>query len=541
MPQLQRQQKGEYPVRFTPRGTVDAFDATDKFLGACMELTDLVFDQSNPEVMVSRPGVGNGITSFAGFNTPGIVSVQVTVGSVTYGMIASAANVGKDEPFAYDHSTNLFLPIAGVAAANTPSTPAASGTWTPPVMASVGVNVIVTHPGFPGGVTKFGWFDITVPTAPVWNAGDTPTNGLTGTPTAVANFNNRAYFSFANRVEYTDVLTLVRTSAQQALVIGDVAPVTALSGLPLQTTSSGVVQALTVFKDFQIWQITGDPTSNDLALNYLSLTMGSSAPRSIALSPLGLYFASISGPMMVDQFGVVRPVTHSAQEMEPDIRTAWANALIPSRIAGGYTGSIYRVCIQTIILGANVTVDYWFDEKKRRWTGPHSFSYDCLSQFGTYFILVSNAASAKLFKSEITPSGTSSYADNGTAIMSTIKTSTFPKTGHMNMKQVVESTIELASASSAGSFAITAQDDLGNTLDTCSVSILPVGALWGSAVWGGFFWASATNIPTPYNVPWTVPLVFKKMALYITAAAAASVAIGTFFARFRDTGYTNNK
>ena len=42
------------------------------------------------------------------------------------------------------------------------------------------------------------------------------------------------------------------------------------------------------------------------------------------------------------------------------------------------------------MLGQSVTNDYWFDEHKRRWTGPHSFAYDCLSQYGNYFIMTAN-------------------------------------------------------------------------------------------------------------------------------------------------------
>jgi len=34
------------PVRFTPKGLADAYDATDVFPGACRKLSNLVFDQS---------------------------------------------------------------------------------------------------------------------------------------------------------------------------------------------------------------------------------------------------------------------------------------------------------------------------------------------------------------------------------------------------------------------------------------------------------------------------------------------------------------
>ncbi len=523
MPIAQKQ----YPVRFTPRGLVDAFDATDKFPGACVSLSNLVFDQSNPEIMVSRPGVGNPVTSFAGFASPGFVSVHITVGSVTYGMIASAKNAGKDEPFAWDNAAAAFIPITGITNVNSPTSPATSGAWVPPTMSSIGSKIIVTHPGFPGGATKFGVFDLTVPATPAWSSTDTAGNALPSVPTAVSNFNNRAYYACGNTVAFSDVLDpLTRTSGTQALTIGDQANVTALSGLPIQTTSSGVIAALIIWKAFQTWQVTGDAAApSTLALNFMSLTVGTPSPRSISQSPLGIYFASNGGPYIIDQFGILRPHTFDLKQSEPDIQAPWNNATTPSRIAAGYSGTIYRICMDTIILGAAVTNDYWFDEHRRRWTGPHSFVYDCASQYGKGFILSSAAVPGKLFFSEITPSITSTYLDNGAAIMCTEKSSTFPKTGHMVGKQVVESTQELASAGSVASFAITALDDQGNSLDSTGVPILPLGSLWGSAIWGAFSWASSVNIPRVYTVPWTRPLVFKKMAILITATARPATRI----------------
>ena len=90
------------PVRFTPKGICDAFDATDAFPGSCALLTNLIFDQANPEVMVSRPGVGPPRTAFASFTAPTFVSGFITIGSVVYGMVSTGRNAGHDEPFAFD-------------------------------------------------------------------------------------------------------------------------------------------------------------------------------------------------------------------------------------------------------------------------------------------------------------------------------------------------------------------------------------------------------------------------------------------------------
>ncbi len=540
---LKRQGQREYPVRFTPRGLVDAFDATDKFAGACVSLSNLVFDQSNPEIMVSRPGVSV-LASFASFSSNAtIVSVHATIAGLTYGMVATTKYAtNKDEPFIYNHNTGAFLTLQSVVGSYLPGTQAYTGPWTSPTIANVGVYVIVTHPGFDGVTHMFGWFDMTTPSAPKWQAGDTTTNGVGGIPAAVANYNNRAYFAYKNFLAYTDVLTLNRALASQVLTLGDSDNIVALSGLPVQTTSGGVVASLIAFKNFQTWQITGDPATNNLSQNYISLTLGCFAPRSIVQSPLGVYFASISGPMTIDQLGILRLLTHTAQELEPDIQAAWKNAVVPSRIAAGYTGNIYRITMETVLLGVDQVVDYWFDERKRRWTGPHTFKYDCASQLGNYFVLVSNTNAGQLIKSQSNPSNTSAYNDMGSSYMTTMQSATFPKTGHMTMKQVVESTQELASAGSVAAYAVTALDELGNTLNSVNVVVSPAaGALWRTGVWGGFKWASSVNTPTTYNVPWTAPLVFKKMSLLLSASAAASVSNGTFMARYRDVGYPNVK
>jgi hypothetical protein len=113
-------------------------------------------------------------------------------------------------------------------------------------MASIGVYLIVTHPGFSGtGANFFGVINLTNPLVPVWSSSNTAANALTARPSAVANFNNRAYFAVGNQLQFSDPLNpLNRASATQALVVGDSAALNALSGLPLQTTSSGVVGAL---------------------------------------------------------------------------------------------------------------------------------------------------------------------------------------------------------------------------------------------------------------------------------------------------------
>ena len=541
-----------YPVRFTPKGVCDAFDATDAFAGACQSLQNLVFDQGNPELVTARPGVGAALTSFGGFTTPGFVSVHVALGQYIFGMIATGRNPGQDEPFCYDTTGGVFVTISGVTAGNTPTSPATSGPWTPPTMAVIGVKIIVTHPGFNGtGSNFFGVIDVTNIAAPAWSSSNLATNPLPSVPTAVANFNNRAYFAYQNKLFYSDVLNPVTaTNAGQSLTVGDTSPITALSGLPIQTTSSGIIGGLAVFKPSSIWQVTGDAafTPSTLALTYITLNTGCIAPRSIAVASFGIPFIAIDGPYVLTFAGGVVPLNSGGdQTTAADIQVPFQNTTEPTRIAAAYQGNIYRVCVPTTTATGNQTNDYWFDLHRRRWNGPHTFGYDCASVptsavSGSFFVLSSAANPGMLFRSLTQPQSgiTLTYDDLGVPITALMTSSSLPKTGHMAEKQVIESTIELSSVGAAVTYNITAYDDRSRTVGTAAITTQNVGGLWGAFNWGsGVNWASPYNVPFTYTVAWSAPVVFKKFVLSVQATATNSLSIGTFFARYQDCGYTN--
>jgi len=532
------------PVRFSPKGVCDAFDSTDAFAGACRTLSNLVFDQGNPELVVSRPGVGTALTTFGSFTTPTFVSVHIAIGNVIYGMVSTARNPGQDEPFAYNILTNTFTTITGVTAGNTPTSPSSNpaSAWTPPTMDVISTKIIVTHPGFSGtGANFFGVIDISNPAAPTWTSANTATNPLPGVPTSVANFNNRAYFAVGNVDYFSDVLVpTTRTNASQSVTLGDTTPITAQSGLPIQTTSSGVLGALVVFKGSQIWQITGDPVTNNLALNYITLTTGTVSPRSVVQGPFGIFFAAVDGPYVLSYVGTLGALSHTpGQDAPPDLQVPFQNATTPSRMAASFTGNVYRACMATVVQGVAGTNDYWYDIRRKRWTGPHTFSYDCVSQVGDFFILSGSAHGAALFKSQCIPDTTSVYNDAGTNLTSHMTSSSFPKTGHMAQVQVIESTIELSSSGLAVNYNLSALDGNYNPLNSTFILTTSSGTLWGAGVWGSFLWASAANVPKVYTIPWSIPLVFQKMSIDVMVTSSQSVSIGTFFARYADTGYTN--
>ncbi len=168
------------PLTFKAVGLSDTVDGTNTFPGAMQQLVNLIPAQDTASCWVPRPAAVQ-ISAFPGFTTPGFVSASLVIGNIEYGMIASGLHAGKDQPYAYNLATSTFLTVSGITAANVPTSPATSGNWVPPIMAVVGTRIVVCHPGFPGGATKFGWFDI----SSFSYTGSTTTNGTTTLASAV--------------------------------------------------------------------------------------------------------------------------------------------------------------------------------------------------------------------------------------------------------------------------------------------------------------------------------------------------------------------
>jgi hypothetical protein len=148
------------PLTFRSKGLSDSIDGTNSFVGAMQSLVNLVQAPGAEGVFLARCASVLQ-TNFGAFNTPAYISAITVQGTRVYGMIGTARNAGKDEPFCFDVAIGTFIAINGVTAANTPATPAAVGDWTPPVIDAVtNSRIIVTHPGFGGAGYFFGWFDV---------------------------------------------------------------------------------------------------------------------------------------------------------------------------------------------------------------------------------------------------------------------------------------------------------------------------------------------------------------------------------------------
>lgn len=610
------------PLTFRPKGLSDAIDGTNAFPGAMQSLANLVPSPGTKNVFVPRPASVQK-TDFTGLdgNTKQIPTALLVVGSIAYGMIPETTGpyAGKDVPFAYNVSTNTYrtISIPGGAAA-LPTSPPATGDWTPPIMAQVGNKIVITHPGFAGGAGPyFGWLDVSgftdathtgnthsstlidtlsanvlqagwtvgmtisgtgIPAnttivsiatnglsltlsqaatstnagvtltvaggtlaAPLWASGNT--NGaiqLSAVPLGVAQFNGRAWFAVGSGVVFTDSGNAVQvTNATQALTFSNGLTVTAVAGLPLSSPiSGGMIQALIAFQGCAgMFQITGDSATTNLATNALNVGTGTLSPLSITPTPIGLAFVAPDG---------LRVIGFDAQVSEPigaagdGISLAFINSNHPSRTCAAFNQSTLRISVEDSIGGNTVTQEYWLHFEEKAWSGPHTFPaalIQPLQTTGNTFLMAGAGVASALWQSDVLPTQSSIYIENGAQLQWTYWPSLMPDTQEMAQNAMVE-TLLACSLATGVNIQIQALDELGNILDFVLLMGSALGpTVWGSFNWGGATWLGGSAPLQEYRLDWHQPIVFKQMSLKLTGPSQPNLALGNIYLKYQQLGY----
>jgi hypothetical protein len=537
-------------IRFSPQSLSDSLDETDLFPGACAVLQNLVPHPSTKGTWTCRPAAQQ-LSAFAGFTAPGAVSVLKVIGSYVYGMIASGLTAGHDQPFCYNITSNSFTAIAGVTGANVPATQATTGDWTPPTMELVGVNLIVTHPGFDGVTNFFGWINISNPAAPTWmEIGGSSVAGnfasgslitLTVVPAWVKQFAGRAYFGInpptgQPSVVFTDSLTLKVTNANQALTFGDNLPLTAAGGLPLNNQLGGVIQSLLVFKGTSaVYQITGDYSTSTLAINTLNAATGTLSPRSIEPTPNGLAFLAPDG---------IRIIDFSAHVSDPiglegaGVNTPFLNILYPSRAVLSCNAQIIRISMQNSSAAGTPWQEYWFDIPVKTWSGPHTFPPTAIDVYNNAYIIAPQSVPGTLFLSKVIPDATTNETENGTQLQWVFQTAMLKDNNEMAMSEITEMQVKTSAVASVPNMVVAAVDENGAVYNSAFYTFNLTGMVWGTAAWGPpTQWGGGQAGIFPRQILFNAPVVYTRLAIRISGAGGQGFIIGDIFIRARVLGY----
>ncbi len=520
------------PFRFNPRSVVDALDGGQVAPGGMAAAKNLIFDPANPATLECRPAAIKKY-NFSNLSNPNFVSVAYQVGDTCFGMIKSDDVPGYDYPFAYNVTSGNFRTIDGTIDDTTlPQSLSNSGTWTPPTMALVGVLLFVTHPGFPGDAgVYFGWFDITDPTSPIWNAGNTTTNPLIGVPTAVGSFNNRAWFSYLNTVTFTDALTTTVTNATQVITVGDAEIITGLAPQPLVTSVQGIIQALAVFKTNAIALVTGDDTTGNLAVNIISPeSVGCVAGRTVASTPKGLKFMATDGIRLIGQDGTLG-------DPNPDLKIPFIYALTPSRASAAYSNNIYRISVQNGHVNGTPVEEYWFDERLNGWTGPHSFIQDMSVAYGGTFVSFTSTIVPALFVSDVIQTGTSTYTENNVDLTFELLTSPLADDGGLYENSCVLSVIDMQFPNNGDVYNFMAIDVNHGVMTQANIQSPELSSIWGAFSWGAELWTPVSYGLDRYNIPWTNPVVFSRLVVQAIGPSSYGLKIGKLTIGYQPLNY----
>lgn len=531
-----------HPIRFSPTGLSDSLDATDEFPGACSVLQNLVPDPTTKNIWTCRPAAVQA-TAFTGFTTPGFVSVYKVIGSLVYGLVASGRNAGKDEPFCYNLATNSFVTVSGITNANSPTSPATTGDWTPPSMDLCGVNLVVTHPGFDGVTNFFGWFDTTNPAAPVWYAGNTASGStitFTTIPAWVRQFNGRAWFGVnpgaaQPSVVFTDSLTLKVTNANQALTFGDNLPLTCAIGLPLSNQLGGVIQALLVFKGVSnIVQITGDAATSNLSLNTLNAATGTLSPRSLCVTPTGVAFLAPDGVRLIDFDARVSTPLGAAGS---GVVVPFLSPIAPSRVCAGANAAVMRISVQNSRISGSPWQEYWYDIIREVWSGPHTFPASMIDTYNAVFIIAPQAVPDTLFTSKTVPDSTTSSTENGTALTWHLQTAMLPDNEAMAQSELMEMQIKTTGVASLAQINVSVLDQNSSVYGSAVYAFGGAASLWGAFNWGAATWGGEQSGLYPRYITFLNPLEYTRACIDVQGQSAQGFSIGDIFMRVRELKY----
>lgn len=536
------------PLRYSAVSASDSIDSTEVFPGAMAELRNLIPMPQTRNYWMCRPAGVEEISpaefAAAGFTDPGMISASIVIGDLLYGMIATTKNgAGLDAPFCYDLGAGAFIAITGDTAANVPLSPATSGPWVPPTMALVGVDLVITHPGFDGTGTNFvGVIDVTDTVNPTYTSANTATNALTTPPTAVKNFNGRAWYlvnpttgqPYAAFSDVLDALTI--TNVSQALTFDDKRPLTAMGLLGLSVLTGGLAQALIVFKgDEVMYQVTGDAVTNNLQKDELPFATGTNAPLSIVSTPKGLAFMTPDGCRVIDFAGQVSdPIGADGS----GICAPFIYAVEPSRVVAASHADVVRISVQNGTKIDRPFEEWWFHISRRVWSGPHTLAASQIQRWRNTFVVMPVDHEGSVAVSNVLPSTTDSFLEYGSQLSWKYRTAFLPDPSAMSMFSMVETTINIAYTNDAGNIVASALNQDDSVLDDVIFNAPGTATVWGAFVWGASPWLGALVKLRKKLIPWTQPVVANRMALQLEGDSATGVIMGDWFMRYELLGYT---
>jgi len=352
------------------------------------------------------------------------------------------------------------------------------------------------------------------------------TIAMTTVPAWVRNYNGRAWFGVnpptgLPSAIFTDVLSLSCANANQALTFGSSDPLTAACPLPLSNQLGGVIASLIIFRrQSGMLQITGDPTTSNLAVTPLLGGTGTASPRSIVGTPQGVAFLDHDGYRLID-FGanVSDPIGIGGS----GVVVPFLSQITPSRVAAGCNGSVVRVSTQNVWAPGQPWQEYWYDIARKLWSGPHTFPGVVYANYGASFFMAvrgGHGLANIIFSSDVNQSPSSTFVENGVQLTWDFQTVMLRDQGQMAESEIAEMQVKTSAVPTVTSIVVSALDQDATVLGTLT-----------------YAYGSVTQALAARRISFPAPVVYNRLAIKITGTSALGYQIGDTFVRSRSLGY----
>jgi hypothetical protein len=312
---------------------------------------------------------------------------------------------------------------------------------------------------------------------------------------------------------------------------------TALEALPLNSQlTGGILQALIVFKQAQMFEVMGDfaTPSNPITVNSLNISVGTLSPNAVCTTPKGIAFIAIDGVRVID-FGskVSDPIGLAGM----GVTAPFVQIQTPSRAAAACNANTLRMAFGTLGPTGATTVEYWYDIGRGCWSGPHTCNAALIEPYSNTFIVTLTGVDAIIFQSDSVQESSSTFIENGNQLLIDWQTAVLPDDGMMHETNLLETTLNIVGAANAATYGVTFITANGAVLDTVALITSSGGTKWGSFVWGQAVWTVSITGLSPLQIPWNIPIVYRKGSIGLTGNAYLGFKIGDLFYRTEDLGY----
>lgn len=146
-----------------------------------------------------------------------------------------------------------------------------------------------------------------------------------------------------------------------------------------------------------------------------------------------------------------------------------------------------------------------------------------------------------LYQTDVLPSSTDTYIEFGDQMSWDYETALLPDNQHNRNNSMIVTTLDMAFIGNTPVVSVEFTDSGGNQLGAAAIQ--PNGALsiWDVSKWDQAPWDGVALPLSPYQIPWTQPIVFKQGQFSASGLSFAGFKIGTLYMEYSILGYVSQQ